>query len=192
MRASIQLEEVINLLPEDKVIKYVDDLEAIIKQLFSAVVSGVDDPSSEEVLKNINEKAEIKQRDLRTEAFEACREEFPELFDLNAFTASTRSASVYPAVGAALKDARRRNVETFMAFIGRSNHVIDDEFDAQITKVQQLINHFYNAGYGLAQAMFVQKTAFSELQDQAEILFEVCSMHNQNSWCFVFYFYVDF
>lgn len=174
MRASIQLEEVINLIPEDRIIKYVDDLEAIIKNLFSDVMNKVDtEASSEEVLKKLNETVETQQRDLRTEAFDSCRDEFPELFDLNAFSASSRSASVYPAVGAALKDARRRNVETFMAFIGRSDHHLDREFDHQIAKVQQLIHHFYNAGYGLSQAMFVQKTAFSELQDQAEILFEV-------------------
>ena len=171
MRSSIQLDEVLNLIPKNKVIKYVNDLEAIVKKLFTSVVNDVDDASNEDVLKKLNEFAEVEQTKLREDAFKSCKETYNELFEMNAIKASTRNASRHSD----LEVVRRRNVEMFRIYIGRSYHGIDDAYQAQVAKVQQLINHYNNAGYGLAQAIFVQKTAFSKLQDQAEILFEVGS-----------------
>lgn len=171
MRSSIQLEEVLNLFSEEKVKTYISDLEVIIKKLFYSIASGVDDSSYDDILKHLCDKAEEEQRNFRNDAFESCRDEHPQLFETNAFNRSSRNTSIHPSIGA-VKDARRRHVEAFMAFIDRS-YVVDNQYEVEMQKVQQLINHFYCAGYGLSQAMFAQKNAFTELQEQAEIIFEV-------------------
>jgi hypothetical protein len=140
--------------------------------------------SNDDLLRTLSEQSEALDHRIRNEAVNEWRQTHPDVFLPSDDMAGNRTTMGRGGLNLVMdiKDVRRRNVELFLQMLGANSSSRDYLYEQQMPKVQQLQSHMFLVGNTLAGALFAQKVAFSELQSQADIIFEVRQIYVQSNY----------
>ena len=82
----------------------------------------------------------------------------------------------------ALKDARRRSVETLHGLIGSSERTSDPEFEAHSERFAKMLDDMCDSGKALSDVLDRQKELTAESLELADVLTKIYSINAENPW----------